>query len=47
MHLIRVIYVYASENWHLQSMAHTLGCLLALFDLFFVSNPTSFGLGVD
>ena len=29
------------------SMAHTLGRLLALLDLFFVCNPTSYGLGVE
>ena len=28
-------------------MVHTLGCLLALLDIFFVCNLTSYGLGVE
>ena len=35
--------------WELapSSMVHTLGRLLTLLGLFFVSNPTSYGLGVE
>ena len=35
--------------WELapSSMVHMLGSLLALLDIFFVCNPTSYGLGVE
>ena len=35
--------------WELgpSGMVHTLGRLLALLDLFFVCNPTSYGFGVE